>query len=233
MVRLHRSVILAALLTSLVLVAHVSVADAQQVEGVIRLPSADKVDRLAGWKSYHQNGATTEDVWSVDKEGVVHCKGTPLGYLYTERDYANFVLELDYRWPPGEQAGKGGILIRKTGPDQVWPKSLEAQINAGDAGDFWGLVGYTLDGPEDRKKTLEHPQFGKLTNLKKLAMVERPTGQWNHYKVIADGTNVTLEVNGQVVNRATSCDATPGKVLLTAEGFPIQFRNLHLSCKDE
>jgi hypothetical protein len=172
-------------------------------------------------------------VWSLDDDGVLHCKGSPLGYLYTEKDYANFVLELDWRWPLGKEPGKGGVLIRTTGPDKIWPKSLEAQINVGDAGDFWGLDGFQLDGPADRKTSLEHPQFGKLINVKKSAMVERPAGQWNQYKIVADGDTVTLEINGQTVNRATACETTPGKILLTAEGTAIEFRNVRLRLLDK
>jgi hypothetical protein len=103
----------------------------------------------------------------------------------------------------------------------------------GDAGDFWGLDGFQLDGPADRKKSLEHPQFGKLTNVKKSALVERPAGQWNQYKIVADGDTVTLEINGQTVNRATACETAPGKILLTAEGTAIEFRNVRLRPRDK
>jgi hypothetical protein len=197
------------------------------------IPAGGQAGSLDGWKSYHQDGAQTADVWSLDDDGVLHCKGSPLGYLYTEKNYANFVLELDWRWPPGKEPGKGGVLIRTTGADKIWPKSLEAQINAGDAGDFWGLDGFQLDGPADRKTSLEHPQFGKLTNVKKSAMVERPAGQWNHYKIVADGDTVTLDINGQVVNRASGCETAAGKILLTAEGAAIEFRNLRLRVLDK
>jgi hypothetical protein len=198
-------------------------------EGACQLiPSGGKAGSLEGWKSYHQDGAKTGDVWLLDEQGVLHCKGQPLGYLLTEKNYGNFVLELDWRWPPGNEPGKGGVLIRTTGPDKIWPKSLEAQINAGDAGDFWGLNGYQLDGPADRKQTFEHPQFGKLTNVKKSAAVEKPAGQWNHYRIVADGPVVTLEINGQTVNRATDCETAPGKIILTAEGSPIEYRNVLL-----
>ncbi|NLF69795.1 MAG: DUF1080 domain-containing protein [Candidatus Anammoximicrobium sp.] len=192
------------------------------------IPAGGQAESLDGWKSFHQDHAKTSDVWSLDAQGVLHCQGSPLGYLYTEKDYDNFVLELDWRWPAGKQPGKGGVLIRTTGPDKIWPKSLEAQINAGDAGDFWGLDGYVLDGPADRKKTLEHPQFGKLTNVQKSAAAEKPAGQWNRYKIVADGAVVTLEINGQTVNRATGCETAPGKILITCEGSPIEFRNVQL-----
>lgn len=202
--------------------------------GVCQLiPAGGKAGSLDGWKSYHQDGARTADVWSLDDQGVLRCKGSPLGYLYTAKDYANFVLELEWRWPPGQEPGKGGVLIRTTGPDKIWPKSLEAQINVGDAGDFWGLDGFQLEGPADRTTRLEHPQFGKLINVKKTAMVERPAGQWNQYKITADGGTVTLEINGQTVNRATGCETAPGKIVLTAEGTPIQFRNVRLRPLDK
>jgi hypothetical protein len=193
------------------------------------IPADGKAGCLDGWKSYHADGAQTADVWTLNAEGVLHCKGQPLGYLATEKEYGNFVLELDYRWPPGQKPGRGGILIRTQGPDKIWPKCLEAQINHPDAGDFWGLGGFTLDGPAERLKKAEHPQFGTLTNLKKTAQAEKPAGQWNHYKITADGGTVTLEINGQQVNQATACDATPGRILLTSEGNPIEFRNVRLT----
>ena len=37
-----------------------------------------------------------------------------------------------------------------------------------------------------------------------------------------------MMVNGKVVNKATKCDAHPGKICLTAEGSEIEFRNIRL-----
>ncbi len=153
--------------------------------------------------------------------------GTPKGYLATEKDYTDFVLRLEWRWP-ANKPGNGGALIRKTGADKIWPKSLEAQINAGQAGDFWGLDGFGLSGPAERSKSLTHPQFGKLTNVLKTAAVEKPAGQWNRYEIVARGGVVTLSINGREVNRAAGCDAVPGKICLTAEGDEYYFRNVEI-----
>jgi hypothetical protein len=184
---------------------------------------------IAGWMSFHAEAATkTGAVWTLGPDGVLICKGLPLGYLYTEQEYTNFVLKLQWRWPPGGKAGNGGVLIRTTGPNKIWPKSLEAQLNAGQAGDFWGLDGYALQGPAERMKSLENPKFGKLTNVKKTADLEKPVGQWNDYEIVADGERVTLKVNGTVVNEATGCEVVPGKILLTAEGNEIHFRQVEL-----
>jgi hypothetical protein len=187
---------------------------------------------LTGWKSFHEPAAKTGDVWTLAADGVLRSKGTPKGYLYTDRDYTNFVLSLDWRWPPGKKPGNGGVLLRMTGPNRIWPKSLEAQLNAGDAGDFWGLAGYRLTGPAERMKSLEHPQFGGLVNLKKLKPLEKEPGQWNHYEIRAEGQTVTLSINGELVNRATGCDAVPGKICLTAEGDQYEFRNVRLAPLD-
>jgi hypothetical protein len=192
------------------------------------LIAAEGDSKLDGWKAFHEGGAARDDVWKLDADGVLSCRGTPLGYLATETEYANFVLELEWRWPAGGQPGKGGVLIRKSGPDKIWPKSLEAQINAGGAGDFWGLDGYRLQGPAERMKSLEHAQFGQLTNVRASENAERAAGQWNTYRIRAEGETVTLELNGRVVNRATGCEAKPGPILLTSEGTPIEFRKIRL-----
>ena len=184
--------------------------------------------RPHAWKHFSQDPeAKLSDVWQL-RDGVLVCRGTPKGYLFLDHDFADFILRLEWRWPEGRKPGNGGVLVRIGGPDKIWPRSLEAQINAGQAGDFWGLDGFTLDGPAERMKTLDHPQFGRLTNLKRAADLEKPAGQWNQYEIIARGPTVTLRINGQEVNRTTHCDVRAGRICLTAEGDEIHFRNVRL-----
>ncbi|MHC4073474.1 MAG: 3-keto-disaccharide hydrolase [Planctomycetota bacterium] len=183
-------------------------------------------DSLETWASYLADPqAQMQDVWRVE-DGVLICTGKPLGYLYTKKDYGDFVLKLQWRWPPEKDAGKGGVLIRMTGEHRIWPKSLEAQLNAGGAGDFWGLAGYGLSGPVERTRSLDHDEFGRLTNVKKTRALEKPPGQWNTYEIIAKGDTVTLIINGEEVNRATGCALEPGRICLTSEGSEIHFRNV-------
>jgi hypothetical protein len=166
-------------------------------------------------------------VWDV-KDGVIICKGVPRGYICTDQEFTNFTLRLEWRWPENKKPGRGGVLIRTTGEDKIWPKSLEAQINSPSAGDFWGITGYNLSGPADRYKEVDTEKLGKLTNLTKTHDAEKPPGEWNLYEIIADGPVVTLKINGQVVNRATGCDVVPGKICITSEGDEIHFRNIRL-----
>jgi hypothetical protein len=200
-----------------------------RARGVALFTSQDATTgALPGWKFFAETpGAKPGDVWKLEPDGVLRCRGTPKGYLATQKDYTDFTLRLEWRWPLGKP-GSGGVLVRKTGPDKIWPKSLEAQINAGQAGDFWGLDGYRLTGPAGRSKRLTHPQFGQLTNVAKAAAMEKPAGEWNRYEIVARGDAVTLAINGREVNRATGCDAVPGKICLTAEGDEYYFRNVQI-----
>ncbi|NLX97289.1 MAG: DUF1080 domain-containing protein [Rhodopirellula sp.] len=208
----------------------ISAEESPAAEGgwVPLLERQDPSGEVAGWKSFHEEAGTkTGDVWKLTDDGAVVCRGNPKGYLCTEREYSDFVLRLKWRWPEGKP-GNGGVLIRTTGNDKIWPKSLEAQINAGGAGDFWGLDGYRLGGPTERARALDHPQFGKLTNLKRTADLEKPAGEWNFYEIHAKGGTVTLMINGQEVNRATGCDVRPGKICLTSEGNEIHYRDVEI-----
>ncbi|NOX55901.1 MAG: DUF1080 domain-containing protein [Planctomycetes bacterium] len=184
---------------------------------------------LDRWTCYHSPAIESiEQVWKLEA-GVLTCRGLPKGYLYTKKTYTDFVLKLQWRWPPGSQPGHGGVLFRMTGEHKIWPKSLEAQLNAGSEGDLIGLVGYQLSGSAERMKVIEHKQFGRLTFVKRAAAAVKPPGQWNDMKIEARGGRVTVWLNGRKVNEATDCDVVAGPILLTSEGEPIEFRRVELT----
>jgi putative membrane-bound dehydrogenase-like protein len=175
---------------------------------------------LTGW-TFHLDDpkARMEDVWSVEN-GVIRCRGTPNGYLRTEEDFDNFILTLDWRWPEGSTPGNSGVLLRMVGPDQVWPKSMEAQLHSGDAGDIWNIGDFPMEA--DRART-----SGRRTR-KLEPSNERAPGQWNRYEIRLDGGNLSLRVNGVEQNVATWCDPVAGKICLQSEGAPIEFRNIEI-----
>ncbi len=181
----------------------------------------------SGWRVFSEKPDAEGSPWRLDADGVLSCRGTPLGYLATKESFGDFVLRLQWRWPQGKE-GKGGVLINFSGEDRIWPKSLEAQINAGQAGDFWGLAGFEFTGPTERLKTIEHAQFGRLTHLPRTTDAERSAGQWNDYEIRAEKEWVVLRINGREVNRANRGAAAAGPIVLTAEGSPIEFRNIRL-----
>jgi hypothetical protein len=91
-----------------------------------------------GWKSFHETpGTRTAEVWQLQPDGVLICKGRPRGYLYTEQNYQDFTLQFEWRYPPGATNSNGGALVRMTGEHGIWPRCLEFQLNQNQAGDFW------------------------------------------------------------------------------------------------
>jgi hypothetical protein len=180
---------------------------------------------LEGWTTFldpRQKGVKPEDVWSV-KDGVIHCKGKPFGYLLTEKEYGDYMLTVEWRWP--EKPGNSGVFVHVSGPDKIWPKGVEAQLYAGHAGDFWLVGGFKLKVDKERqdKKTPRH--FVRMNADKP---VEKKAGEWNKYEITCKGDTIKLVVNGEFVNEGTEAEATKGKILLQSEGAPIEFRNIEL-----
>ncbi|HVS19892.1 MAG TPA: DUF1080 domain-containing protein, partial [Planctomycetota bacterium] len=176
---------------------------------------------LTGWRGYHEGDPPLESVWTVVGGGILVCSGEPMGYLYTEAEYENFVLELDWRWDPATRAGgNSGVLLRVGGEPGIWPRSLEAQLKSGSAGDFHVFgdfsVGVLPERPRGRRGS------AALRN-------ENPPGQWNHYRITVDRSLVTLEINGQIVNQAAMVESQPGPIGLQSEGAPIHFKDIVLT----
>ncbi len=175
---------------------------------------------LSGWTAYLRGeGAKAEDVWSV-QDGVLHCKGKPVGYLRTREKYTNFILKLEWRWPNDSKPGNSGVLLRIVGEDKVWPKSIEAQLMNHNAGDFFTIGGFQFKTDPERFK-------GRRT-AKMHPTNEKEQGEWNEYVIEVDGGDVTLTVNGLVQNKATDAEVVPGYIGLQSEGAPIEFRNVRL-----
>ncbi len=174
---------------------------------------------MDGWSAYLNNDGKMDQVWSV-ADGIISCVGKPAGYIYTDRAYQNFVLEVDWRWDPvTKKGGNSGVLFRQVGEHKVWPKSIEAQLQSGSAGDFWCIGEFPM-------KT--DPARTRGRNTKHMEMNENEVGQWNHYEIHCIDGDVVLMVNGKVVNTASDCAEVPGPICLQSEGTPIQFRNIRI-----
>jgi hypothetical protein len=178
---------------------------------------------LTGW-TFHlsEADAKMEDVWSV-RDGVLHCKGKPSGYIRTEKDYTSYKLTLEWRFP--DKGGNSGVLMRVQAPDKVWPRSIEAQLASRNAGDIWNIDEFPMKTAAERTK-------GRRT-AKEHETNEKPLGEWNTYEITLDGTNLELKVNGLVQNIATDVEVMPGKIALQSEGGEIEFRNIVLTPLDE
>ncbi|MDF1838353.1 MAG: DUF1080 domain-containing protein [Planctomycetota bacterium] len=116
--------------------------------------------------------------------------------------------------------GNSGVLLRIQSPHKTWPRSIEAQLQSRSAGDIWNIDKFPMVVDSERTS-------GRHT-VKLLPSNEKPLGEWNHYRILLDGSRLSLWVNGQLQNTARWCAEMPGPIGLQSEGVPIEFRNIQL-----
>jgi hypothetical protein len=191
---------------------------------------------LSGWSHFLVDPKVPASaVWSV-QDGVLVCKGDPLGYIYTNADYTSFRLIVEWRWAPGAAAKLGrnpnsGVLMRVNGepkPKGV-PRAYEAQLQAGSAGDVYGFWGMPLEGDAARRREAKgHELLGDMVGFRKTEGAEKPEGEWNTYEITLDGPSLVVLVNGKKLNEATGAAVVPGRIALQSEGGEIHFRRVEI-----
>lgn len=172
-----------------------------------------------------------KETWSV-KDGVLVCTGKPNGYIATEKEFENYTLRLKWRYPKGVQNPKSGVLLHVTDEDKVWPNSIEAQLNAGFAGDIW------LNADKDGKlpalevvaeqKDAANKEGRHYFRIGKDEKIEKEFGEWNAYEITCKGGDITLVVNGKRANVATKGSLTKGRIALQSEGSPVEFKDIEI-----
>lgn len=182
---------------------------------------------FSGWTFDVNGDAAPDTIWKVvDGTITVDGKGKPAGVIRTEKSYSNYELEFEWRWANGK--GNSGCLIHTSTPRNlsIWPKSLEVQLMADNAGDFW-QIGETIDVDEKQivknKKGQPTRQRRNLTDGS-----EKPLGEWNKMRVVVKDATVEVFVNGTLVNKGWNGSATKGAICLQAEGADIHFRNIRI-----
>lgn len=176
---------------------------------------------LAGWTFDSLDTDNIAAIYTVD-QGLIKVSGNPRGVLRTERSYRDYELELQWRWPANP--GNSGLLVHCSKPRErnIWPKSLEVQLQNGAAGDFWMIGEYV--NVENREQRLRSGR--NLPNLTDDS--EKPLGQWNTMVVQMRGDTVRVYVNGDLVNHGWELSATSGAICLQSEGAPIEFRKVQI-----
>jgi hypothetical protein len=211
-----------------------------------------------GWYTFLPSTGKNKDpkrIFKVEK-GMIHVFDIPLtnekqefGYLATNQELSHCRIRAEFKFgekrfvPRLEDKRDSGLLYYFVGPDKVWPRSLECQIQETDVGDLW-----ILEGPSITTKieTEGYPVYstGPLLTKNRGRIIKsgdfEERGNWNTVEVILDGDKITHLVNGRVVMRAWNLkqpdpqDATKtipldrGRVMLQAEGAEIWFRNVRM-----
>lgn len=169
----------------------------------------------------------------IVRDGVLVSLGSPGGHLITDKSYENYRLELTYRFT--KNAGNCGVLVHASKPRRLYdmfPQSIEVQLQAGDAGDFW-CIGEDITVPEMEKRRGPRDRWGvdgdkarRIVNLTDGS--EKPLGEWNTMAIECKADTVKVWVNGVVVNEGSKATARKGQIALQAEGTEVEFKSLTL-----
>jgi len=170
----------------------------------------------------------------IVRNGMLVSLGTPGGHLITDSVYKNYSLQVDYRF--AGKPGNCGVLVHSSTPRalyKMFPKSLEVQMEHGNAGDFWCIV-EDISVPDMEQRRGPKAEWGgtedKKRNIKNLnEKSEKPIGEWNTMVIDCFQDSIKVTLNGNLVNFGYECTATTGQVALQAEGSEVEFRKLMLT----
>ncbi len=168
------------------------------------------------------------------RNGILVSLGEPRGHLISDSTYRDYRLEIEYRFPAAP--GNAGVLVHASTPRalyRMFPRSIEVQMQHGDAGDFWCIVEDIRVADMERRRG-PRAEWG-ITEGKRRRIVnltdssERPLGEWNSMVVEAVGRGIRVWVNGDLVNDGSDATADHGRIALQSEGSEVEFRRIVLT----
>jgi hypothetical protein len=127
--------------------------------------------------------------WRIENGVIVGDSEPQLrgSYLWTEKSYGDFVLELDVRWE-GEEIDTG-VNLRK--PNFQLQMGVSRSLKRDMTGSFM------TDGKGD---TSRYPEAGRANDFAKYLK----KGDWNRFKIEARGNTFTTWINGHQVSQYTN-----------------------------
>ncbi len=163
----------------------------------------------------------------VVKDGIIVCPKEGGGNLYTEAEYANFVLRFEFKLSPG---GNNGIGIRSPLTGDAAYQGMEIQILDHDDPQYKGWL----------KPAQHHGSIYDVVPAKTGFL--KPVGEWNSEEITANGRKITIKLNGTTIVDANLDDVkdpevlkkhpglarTTGHIGLLGHGSLVEFRNLRI-----
>jgi hypothetical protein len=177
---------------------------------------------LDGWTLVNKQGPGY-----VVEDGVLVCPAHGGGNLFTQREYANFVLRFEFRLEPG---GNNGVGIRSPLEGDPAYVAMEIQILDDEAEQYAGKL----------QPWQYHGSIYGVVPAKR--GYTKPAGEWNSEEILCDGRHVRVTLNGEVIVDANLDDVkdpdvlakhpglarTSGHIGFLGHGTRVEFRNIRL-----
>ncbi len=220
--------ILILLSLALVSCSRQQVPPVQEAGGWISLFDGTSLD---AWRGFRAD--TIPPCWGIAEDGTLHCTGEGSGDLITREQFADFILELEWKISP---CGNSGIMYRVTEEyDAPWKSGPEMQV-LDNACHPDGASALTSAGA----------CYGLYPPMDSTAV--RPAGEWNQVRIVVDSAHVEHWLNGKKVveyelwsddwNRRVAQSkfreypdfgkARKGHIVLQNHGDPVWYRNIRI-----
>jgi hypothetical protein len=170
------------------------------------------------------------------KDGQIITTGKPTGFLRTQKQYENFILEMDWMHVNKKDVGNSGLFVWGDPLPAVgtgYTRGIEVQVlvnleykdkmgrvTASSHGDLFSIWGATCvpDRPHPSGAQRCLPSENRA----------KGGGEWNHYKVTANDGAIKLEVNGKEVSGVSKCNPRKGYLALESEDAECHFKNIKI-----
>ncbi len=177
---------------------------------------------LTGWQLVRGKGPG----YVVDN-GVLVCPADGGGNLFTDREFANFVLRFEFKL---EENSNNGVGIRAPLEGDAAYQGIEIQI----------LDDY---GPQYKGKLKPWQYHGSVYEIAPAKQgFLKPIGQWNREEIVADGRRIKVKLNGtwivdtnlddvkdpDLLKRHPGVSRTSGYIGFLGHGTRVEFRNIRI-----
>lgn len=187
-------------------------------------------DSSDGWAQLYNgkdlSGLVTTGNWLPQDDGSVLIQPRPGekgwtrydAYLWAEKKYKDFILDLEYTYPPG---GNSGVYFRVKDRNDPVETGIEAQI---------------LDSTKHKGAMTHHDHGGIVRTQGASKNMSKAPGEWNRMIVKCVGSHLEVELNGEpiidiMLNEGEMKDRPlEGYIGLQDHGEPnnLKFRNIRI-----
>ena len=171
---------------------------------------------LSGW--------STSGNWQVNKNQLLFIKPRTgehgwqryADYLWTDKQYSNFVLRLEYKLPPN---GNSGIFLGVKDKKNPVYEGIEVQI---------------LDSYGKKEPLTAHDSGGIIGIAPPKKNMARPAGKWNQIEITCQQDRLIVELNGETIidlalsEKIARPHPLAGYLGLQDHGIPLEFRNIEI-----
>ena len=173
-------------------------------------------NNLAGWSTTGNWKATANGTLSIEPRLGEEGWQRYADYLWTDKEYGDFILELEYKIQP---KGNSGIFLGVKNKKNPVYEGIEIQI---------------LDSHEKKDALTPHDCGGVIGIRPPESNAAKPAGEWNKMRISCRGDHLLVNLNGhQIIDlnvgeKIGRSQPLTGHIGLQDHGLPLEFRNIKI-----